>query len=102
MEIMWRPYFSANRVSSGRRAMPVLSSLTTSQSTPTGDMPAARARSTAASVWPARLSTPPGRYRRGKMWPGRLRSVGRMWGSARALMVAARSAAEMPVEVPCR
>ena len=41
--------------------MPVLSSLTTSHSTPAGDMPAARARSTAASVWPARLSTPPGR-----------------------------------------
>ena len=47
--------------------MPVLSSLTTSHSTPAGDIPAARARSTAASVCPARLSTPPGRYRRGKM-----------------------------------
>jgi hypothetical protein len=34
--------------------------------------------------------------------PGRLRSDGRMWGSASALMVAARSAAEIPVEVPWR
>ena len=41
--------------------MVALSSLTTSHSTPAGDRPAARARSTAASVWPARFSTPPGR-----------------------------------------
>ena len=44
----------------GRRAM-VPSSLTTSASTPAGCSPARRARSTAASVWPARLSTPPSR-----------------------------------------
>ena len=39
MEIRWRPCFSANASSSGSRAMPVLSSLTTSHSTPAGDMP---------------------------------------------------------------
>ena len=82
--------------------MVALSSLTTSHSTPAGDMPAARARSTAASVWPARFRTPPGRYRRGKMCPGRLRSVGRVWGSTSAWMVAERSAAEIPVVVPWR
>src|SRR5664280_1308142 len=36
------------------------------------------------------------------MCPGRLRSVGRVWGSTRASMVADRSAAEIPVVVPCR
>ena len=36
----------------------VPSSLITSISTPTGCTPARRQRSTAASVWPARLSTP--------------------------------------------
>ena len=40
-----------------------------------------RARSTAASVWPARLSTPPSRARSTWMWPGRARSVGRVVGS---------------------
>ncbi len=35
-----------------------------------------RARSTAASVWPARTSTPPSRARSGNMWPGP-REIGR-------------------------
>ena len=61
-----------------------------------------RARSTAASVWPARLSTPPSEYRSGKMWPGRARSPGRVAGSISDWMVVERSAAEMPVEVPWR
>ena len=36
------------------------------------------------------------------MWPGRLKSPGAAAGSASARSVAARSAALMPVEVPCR
>ena len=50
MEMRWRPCFLAKAWSSGSRAMVALSSLTTSHSTPAGDSPAARARSTAASV----------------------------------------------------
>ena len=46
-----------------------------SQMTPEGLSPARRARSTEASVWPARTSTPPLRARSGKTWPGRTRSV---------------------------
>jgi hypothetical protein len=38
--------------------------------TPLGCRPASDARSTAASVCPARWSTPPGRASSGKMWPG--------------------------------
>jgi hypothetical protein len=34
------------------------------------------------------------------MWPGRLRSAGFVAGSTSALIVAARSPAEMPVVVP--
>ena len=48
-----------------------------SQMTPAGVSPASRARSTAASVWPARTSTPPSRARSGNTWPGRSRSCGR-------------------------
>ena len=60
-----------------------------------------RARSTAASVCPARTSTPPVRARSGNMWPGRARSAGRVAGSIAASTVAARSAAEMPVRRTC-
>ena len=63
-----------------------------SQSTAEGSSPAMRARSTEASVWPARLSTPPAAARSGNMWPGRARSRGRVSGSMAALTVAARSA----------
>ena len=41
-----------------------------SQITPEGLRPASRATSTAASVWPARTSTPPSRATSGKTWPG--------------------------------
>ena len=61
--------------SSGRRAIEP-SALRISQMTPAGTSPASRARSTLASVWPTRCSTPPGRARSGKMWPGRRRSDG--------------------------
>ena len=44
-----------------------------------------------------RASTPPRRARSGKTWPGRCRSSGRVAGSTAVRMVAARSAAEMPV-----
>ena len=54
----------------------VPSSFTISHSTPAGDSPASTARSTAASVWPARFSTPPSRYRSGNTCPGRTRSSG--------------------------
>ena len=52
-----------------------------SQTTPAGSSPASRARSTAASVWPARCSTPPARARSGKTGPagrGRLRVLRRV------------------------
>ena len=61
--------------SSSRRAI-VPSSSRISQMTPVGANPARRARSTAASVWPTRRSTPPRRARRGKMCPGPPEVVG--------------------------
>jgi len=65
-------------------AMTVPSSLASSQMTPTGGNPERRQRSTAASVWPERMSTPPslaikethaGRTNRRAMlrWPARAR-----------------------------
>ena len=48
-----------------------------SQITPAGLRPARRARSTAASVWPVRSSTPPGLAFSGKTCPGCTRSRGR-------------------------
>ena len=47
-----------------------------SQITPAGIRPASRARSTAASVWPARSSTPPSLAFSGKTWPGWTMSLG--------------------------
>ena len=91
----------AKRDSSLTRAI-VPSSLMISQITPAGYRPARRARSTAASVCPARTRTPPRRARNGNMWPGRARSAGRVAGSIAARTVAARSAAEMPVLVTSR
>ena len=88
----------ANFVSSGTRDM-LPSSFMISQMTPAGYSPAMRARSTAASVWPARTSTPPVLALSGEMWPGLARSDGRVLGSIAARMVAARSLAEIPVLV---
>ena len=68
----------------------------TSQITPDGLSPASRARSTAASVWPVRSSTPPALAFSGKMWPGCTRSAGRALGSMATWIVCARSCAEMP------
>ena len=95
MSSLWR---RANRRNCGTRAM-VPSSFMISQITPAGLRPAMRARSTAASVWPARTSTPPSRARNGNMWPGRVRSRAWVAGSAATRAVVARSAAEMPVLV---
>src|SRR5215211_573460 len=78
----------------------VPSSFMISQMTPAGLSPARRARSTAASVCPARCSTPPGRAFKGKTWPGITRSSGPVASSTAILQVCARSAAEMPVEMP--
>ena len=74
----------------------------TSQITPAGLSPARRARSTAASVWPARSSTPPARLFSGKTCPGWTRSRGRLSGSIATWMVCARSCADMPVVTPSR
>ncbi len=63
-----------NGIKSGTRAISP-SSRMISQMTPEGLRPAMRARSTEASVWPARTRTPPLRARSGKTWPGRARSV---------------------------
>ena len=56
-----------------------------------------RARSTAASVWPARRRTPPSLAMSGKRWPGRTKSAGWLAGSQIAWIVRARSAAVIPV-----
>ncbi len=73
-----------------------------SQITPAGFSPASRARSTAASVWPTRSSTPPGLALSGNTWPGWTRSRGLAFGSIATWIVRARSAAEMPVLTPVR
>ena len=56
--IILSPCCWQNAIRSGTRAI-VPSSFMISQTTPAGFRPASRARSTAASVWPARWSTPP-------------------------------------------
>ena len=73
-----------------------------SQMTPAGLRPASRARSTAASVWPARSSTPPSLARRGKTWPGCTSDSGVERASIATWIVCARSAAEIPVVTPSR
>ena len=80
----------------------VPSSFMISQITADGLRPASRASSTAASVWPARTSTPPSRAISGKMWPGIDRSARVAAGSIATWTVRARSAAEMPVVTPSR
>ena len=95
---MASPCRSQNFVRSGTRAI-VPSSFMISQRTADGFRPAIRARSTEASVCPARFSTPPACARSGNMWPGRFRSEGLVAGSIAVSTVAARSAAEMPVVV---
>ena len=73
-----------------------------SQITPEGLSPASRETSTAASVCPARSSTPPGRATSGKTWPGETISPRSFDASIATATVRARSPAEMPVVTPCR
>ena len=80
----------------------VPSSFMISQMTPAGMRPASRARSTAASVWPARTSTPPGWRAAGTRGRACTRSSGPRRGSIATMIVRARSGAEMPVVMPCR
>src|SRR5690606_26873370 len=96
---IFRPCSSANFSSSGRRAM-VPSSFMISQITPLGSKPPMRARSQAASVCPARASTPPGWAISGKMWPGLTISSATAFLATAACTVRARSAAEIPVVTP--
>ena len=96
---IFRPCNWANPMRSGRRAM-VPSSFMISQITPAGFRPAKREISTAASVWPARTSTPPSRATSGKTWPGETISSGPLVGSTATATVWARSWAEMPVVTP--
>ena len=58
------------------------------------------ARSQPASVWPARISTPPSTACKGKMWPGCTKSLATAPGATAACTVRARSAAEIPVVTP--
>src|ERR1700687_3264259 len=73
-----------------------------SQMIPAGPIPPSRARSTEASVCPARTSTPPLRARSGNTCPGRAKSDGRVAGSMAVRMVYERSYAEIPVVTPSR
>ena len=82
--------------------MTVPSSLASSQITPTDGSPASRQRSTAASVWPDRIKTPPSRAIKGKTCPGRTKSVAPILLLASDRTVLLRCSAEMPVVRPCR
>ena len=77
--------------------MTLPSSFISSLMTPTGGSPESLQRSTAASVWPERSSTPPSLAISGKMWPGRAKSLAPAFGLDRARQQEARSSAEMPV-----
>ena len=78
----------------------VPSSFMISQITAAGEQPAMAARSQPASVWPARISTPPSTACNGKMWPGCTRSLNSAFWATAAWTVRERSAAEMPVVTP--
>ncbi len=67
------------------------SSLRISTSTAAGSSPASIARSTLASVWPARASTPPGWVMSGNTCPGWDRSCALASGRTAVRMVWARS-----------
>ena len=76
------------------------SSFMISQITAAGVRPANCVRSQPASVWPARISTPPGWATTGKIWPGCTMSAARASAREATCTVRARSAAEMPVVTP--
>ena len=93
--------FCAKAATSGPR-ITVPSSFISSDRTPTGGRPASRHKSTQASVWPERISTPPWRASRGNTWPGRTKSAAPLLSLASARTVLQRSSAEMPVVSPWR
>ena len=70
--------------------------------TATGARPASLQRSTAASVWPERISTPPSLATSGNTWPGRTKSLAPMLRLASARTVLQRCSADMPVVRPWR
>ena len=73
------------------------SSPSTSQSTPAGANPAIRARSTDASVWPARRRTPPSFAVSKWTWPGRTKSSTVVSGFTISRTHLALSSAVIPV-----
>ena len=97
---MCRSCSLANTLISPSRIM-VPSSFMISQITPAGVSPANTDKSTLASVWPRRSSTPPSRARKGNICPGIAMSVGVVSGAISVLTVTARSSAEIPVVTPC-
>jgi hypothetical protein len=98
---IFRPCSWAKATRSGSRAIDP-SSFMISQITPAGLRPAMRLMSTAASVWPARTSTPPSLATSGKDVAGETTSSTPLVGSTATAMVWARSWAEMPVVTPSR
>ena len=95
------PCFLQNRFSSGSRAISVgFSSDTISHKSPAGDEPANRAKSTAASVCPSRVSTPLSFARKGNMCPGRWKSLAFASCLDSRTLVFARSVALIPVVIP--
>ncbi len=76
------------------------SALIISQSTVAGHRPTSRVRSSEASVWPGRVTSPLVAACSGKTRLGRVRSSGRFAGSISARMAVVRSNAEMPVVAP--
>ena len=93
------PCFFLNSTRSGMRAI-APSSLMISQIAAHGKSPASFARSTAASVCPARSKTTASRALSGLRCPGVTKSAAPAEGSAISLIVRALSAALMPVVMP--
>src|SRR5215211_56584 len=100
-EMRRRPCSAAKAAICGH-FMTVPSSFASSQIAATGGSSARRQRSTAASVWPERMSTPPSLAISGKTCPGRTKSDAPMLWLASARTVFERCSAEMPVVSPCR
>ena len=96
MQHIFNPCFCLNLINCGSRAIDP-SSFRISQITAEGSSPAIRARSTEASVCPARRSTPPALACSGKICPGCTKSEGCPSGFASNLTVKARSFALIPV-----
>ena len=99
IEIIFNFSFLAICISWGIRAM-VPSAFITSTSTPASSKPAMRARSTVASVWPARRNTPPVLAFKGNICPGFAKSSGLASLLTKCKTVLALSDAEIPVVQP--